>query len=72
MNQEQSKSLIKGAYLGGGSINNPEKKYHLEISFSEDEYAKIVMEYLQKFGIKNNIIEKKNEYVVYLKDGEGI
>ena len=31
LNLEQIKWLIKGAYLGSGSVNNPEKKYHLEI-----------------------------------------
>ena len=33
LNLEQIKWLIKGAYLGSGSINNPERKYHLEIRY---------------------------------------
>ena len=28
------KALVRGAFLGGGSINNPENKYHVEISLS--------------------------------------
>ena len=27
------KSIVRGAFLGGGSINNPENKYHAEIIF---------------------------------------
>jgi len=72
LNQEQIKFLIRGAYLGGGSINNPEKKYHLEIGIKEREIAEKIMRLLQKFDIKSNIIEKKNDYSIYLKDGEEI
>ena len=29
--EEILKAIVKGAFLGAGSINNPEKKYHLEM-----------------------------------------
>ena len=70
--QEQYKWIIRGAYLGGGSINNPEKKYHLEISFKENENAIQILNMLKNYDIKSNIIQKKKEYVVYIKDGEEI
>ena len=38
-NLEQVKWLIRGAYLGSGSINNPERKYHLEIGISKKNNA---------------------------------
>ena len=69
---EQIKWLIKGIYLGAGSINNPEKKYHLEIGIAQKSDAEKVIEYLKNFDIKSNVIEKNNEYAVYLKDGEEI
>lgn len=28
------KAIIRGTFLGAGSINNPENKYHLEINLS--------------------------------------
>ena len=31
LSKEQIKNIIRGAYLGAGSINNPENTYHLEI-----------------------------------------
>ena len=34
---DQIKWLIRGTYLGSGSINNPEKKYHVEIGISKKE-----------------------------------
>ena len=68
----QIKWLIKGIYLGAGSINNPEKKYHLEIGIAQKSDAEKVLEYLKIFNIKSNIIEKSNQYSVYIKDGEEI
>ena len=72
LNENQIKWLIKGCYLGAGSITNPEKKYHLEIAFSQRSDAEQVVEYLRSFGIKSNIIEKNNQNAVYINDGEEI
>ena len=72
LNAEQIRWLIKGAYLGSGSINNPENKYHLEISVSQKEYALKIIEYLKLFDIKSNSIEKNNQHAIYIKDGEEI
>ena len=69
---EQIKWLIKGTYLGSGSINNPEKKYHLEIGFKEKKNAEEIKEYLKKYDIKSNVLEKNNQYSIYLKDSEEI
>ena len=69
---EQIKWLIKGAYLGAGSINNPENKYHLEVGIAQESDAEKIIEYLKNFEIKSNIIEKNNEYAVYIKEGEEI
>lgn len=72
LNLDQIKWLIKGIYLGAGSINNPEKKYHLEIGITQKDNAEKVVEYLKSFNIKSNIIEKNNQYAIYIKDGEEI
>ena len=72
LNLEQIKWLIKGCYLGAGSINNPEKKYHLEIGIAQENHAQQIMQHLQTYSIKSNLIEKSNQYSVYIKDGEEI
>lgn len=72
LNVEQIKWLIRGAYLGAGSINNLEKKYHLEIGIADVENANQIVQYLKEFDIKSNIVEKKGEYAIYIKDGEAI
>ena len=72
LNAEQIRWMIKGAYLGAGSINNPENKYHLEISVAQEKQAYKIIEYLKLFDIKSNSIEKNNQYAIYIKDGEEI
>ena len=37
------KTIVKGAFLGAGSLNEPEKKYHLEISFQNEKNANYIL-----------------------------
>ena len=55
---EQLKNIVRGAYLGSGSINNPENTYHLEISVRKKDYADIIVEGLSSFDIKSNVIDE--------------
>ena len=72
LNLEQIKWIIRGTYLGSGSINNPEKKYHLEIGIRDKKEAGKIKDDLIKYNIKSNIIKKNNQYSIYIKDGEEI
>lgn len=72
VSQEEAKWIIRGAYLGGGSINNPENKYHLELSITKKEDAEEIIEKLKSFGIRSNIIKRKKDYAIYIKEGEEI
>lgn len=72
ISEDQIKWLIRGAYLGGGSINNPEKKYHLELNITKQDNAKMIVENLKKINIKSKVVSKKDEYAIYIKDGEEI
>lgn len=67
-NVEYIKSLVRGAFLGSGSINNPENKYHLEISFGQKENRDLIKKMLEN----NNINVKILENSIYLKDSEEI
>lgn len=69
---EQIKWLIRGVYLGAGSMNNPEKKYHLEIGIKKEYDARKIQEYLIKYDIKSGVLDKNGQFAVYLKDGEEI
>ena len=67
-NVEYIKSLVRGVFLGSGSINNPENKYHLQISFLKKENRDLIKKMLEN----NNINVKILENSIYLKDSEEI
>ena len=71
-NKELQKAILRGAFLGAGSINNPENKYHLEIILSTLSNMEKVIKMLNNFEIKAKKLERKNGYSIYLKDGEEI
>lgn len=66
---ENAKALIRGTFLGAGSINNPENSNHLEVQLSNETNSIFIKELLEQFGIKSKIISEKT---VYIKDGEEI
>ncbi len=66
------KAFIRGSFLGSGSINDPNKKYHIEISLENKEYANILKNIMQEFEITFKELERKSSYSLYSKDGEEI
>ncbi|MCI8486548.1 MAG: DNA-binding protein WhiA [Clostridia bacterium] len=66
------KSLVRGSFLGGGSINNPENKYHLEVIFSSQENAIYIANILNSYEIECKILNKSHCYSLYSKEGETI
>lgn len=67
-NEVLEKALIRGSFLGSGSINNPEKIYHLEVIYSCEENVDYVVDILKKY----DIVMKKLNNTGYIKDGEEI
>lgn len=66
--EENKKAIVRGAFMGAGSINNPQKEYHLEITLSNKENRKAMIELLKGLGIQ----VKTLDLAIYLKDGEEI
>ena len=66
------RAYIRGAFLGGGSISNPEKTYHLEFVTHNNEYAVALSELINSYGLLSKVIQRKNSYVIYIKEGEQI
>ncbi len=71
-NQDLLKAIVRGMYLGSGSVNNPENKYHLEITFSNESNMELAISILEKLGIKTKKMIMKNKYYLYIKEGEEI
>lgn len=70
--EECKKAFIRGAFLGGGSISDPEKNYHMEFVASNEEFAESLMNLINSLGFNSKIVCRKNSYVVYLKESEQI
>lgn len=66
------RSYIRGAFLGGGSISNPEKAYHLEFVTNDEDFANDLSDIVNSFELKSKVIVRKDNFVVYLKEAEQI
>ena len=64
----EKKAFIRGIFMGSGSINNPENKYHLEIKLIDNVLSQELITLLKQYGINVKSIEK----AIYIKDGEEI
>lgn len=69
---EARRAYIRGAFLGGGSISNPEKTYHLEFVTHNEDYAKNLSKLINSYKLLSKVIQRKNSYIVYIKEGEQI
>ena len=66
------KAALRGIFLAAGSVSDPGKTYHLEISCGNSMIAADVKKLLSSFGLKGRIVTRRNKEVVYLKDAEQI
>lgn len=66
------RAYLRGAFLGGGSISNPEKTYHMEFVTHNLEYANELSNLVNYYGLNSKVIGRKNSYIIYLKEGEQI
>ncbi|MDP9750486.1 DNA-binding protein WhiA [Thermoanaerobacter pentosaceus] len=71
-NTKAKKAYLRGAFLGGGSISDPEKAYHMEFITHNLEHGKDLSKLINSFDLNSKVIARKNSYVVYLKEGEQI
>lgn len=66
------KAYLRGAFLAGGSMNNPEGTYHLEIVSNDPEHAKALCQLINRFKLGAKVSMRKHWYVIYLKESEHI
>lgn len=66
------KAYMRGAFLAGGSINNPEGTYHLEIITNDEQQSEGLCKLLNRFHLGAKVSIRKNWHVVYIKESEHI
>lgn len=69
---ESRRSFIKGAFLGGGTVIDPEKNYNLEIVSPYKGLSKDFSELLSRSGFEFKTAMRKSKYVLYVKNSEMI
>lgn len=72
INDDVRKTIIRGAFLGAGSVTSPEKTYHLEILFGNKKNAEYISNLCKNYGVDFKLIENKDKYMIYLKETDQI
>ena len=66
------RAYLRGAFLGAGSVSDPQKAYHLEFVTTNEEHSEDLKNLINEFELGAKIIQRKQSYVVYLKEGDQI
>ncbi len=67
------RAYLRGAFMAGGSVNNPEgSSYHLEIASMYEEHCKALVTLAGEFHLNARCIERKKGFILYIKEGEKI
>lgn len=65
-------AYVRGAFLGGGSMNDPKVRYHMEFDTKHEGYAVQLKNILDDLDIPSKITCRKSRYIVYIKEYEAI
>ena len=73
---EEVAAYLTGAFLAGGSVNNPaSRSYHLEICVKDEGFAKFLLKIWSKYQphpFSCKLSKRRNQFVLYLKKGDEI
>ncbi len=64
------RAFLKGAFIGAGTISDPEKEYRFDIVCSTEEQAEFLRELFGAFEIRARVTNRRGKYVLYIKEGE--
>ena len=60
------RAYLRGAFLGSGSINEPEKSYRLECAAMDVSVAQSVQRVLGHSGVEAKVFERRGHWVAYI------
>lgn len=67
------RSYLRGIFMGGGSVSDPERSYHLELTLHNKKYGEALGHFImESYELESKFIIRKNNYVLYFKDGDQI
>ena len=65
-------SFFRGAFLAGGSVTDPEKRYHLELFTSHFNVSREMRTLMLEADFLPKETSRKSNYVIYFKQSESI
>ena len=71
INEDEKKAIIRGAFLGSGTISEPSKAYHLEIYFKDENSLSFCIKILTSYNVNVKSI-RQNKNILYIEEGESI
>ena len=66
------RGYIRGTFSAVGYVTDPRKNYHLEFVSASEVFAEELRDLINTFGLDSKVVERKDHYIVYLKEGEQI
>src|SRR5579859_2215914 len=66
------KAMLRGLFLGCGSVNAPSARYHLEFVAPAESWAVAIRQLTGHFGVMSGVVERGGQHVVYVKEGDAI
>jgi DNA-binding protein WhiA len=67
-----NRAFLRGAFLGGGYITNPEQNYHLELGYRDENVRDYLARALQRCDLPIRQSSRKNQDFLYIKQSEQI
>lgn len=71
-NPKGSSAVLRGVFLGSGSIVDPNKNYHTELVFNNEYDAKVIEKILLENAIEYLVSNRKEKIIIYIKNSETI
>lgn len=70
---EDKRAFLRGAFIEAGTVSDPEKEYHFEISAPDEAAADIVKGVMESFDIYPKSFKRRDDHIiVYVKGHEEI
>ena len=66
------RAFLRGAFLGAGTMSNPEKEYHFEWKAEDDRLAETLEKLLEKCEMPCRSYMRRGQRVIYLKDAQQV
>ena len=65
-------AFLRGAFLAGGSVTDPEKRYHLEIATNHSQASREVSTLMEEMFFIPRTVQRGGDFLLYFKQSEHI